>query len=113
MDLIFGNSRMYLHNAEGMYGAVPLKLSGDLDITQDQGGPHVDPHATRTFVSRAPSDSPPILVVVKPQLQIRAGAEKSTDTLEINNRYRTLGINQLILCCAVAVAMLIMCGSEH
>ena len=28
---------------------------------------------------------------VKPQLQIRAGAETSTDTREIINRYRTLG----------------------
>ena len=42
-----------------------------------------------------------------------ANAEKSTDTCEIMNRCRTLGIARSILRCAVAVAMLIMYGSEH
>ena len=45
---------------------------------------------------------------IKPQLQIRAGAEKSTDMHEIINRYRKLGITRLILRCAVAFAMLVM-----
>ena len=51
--------------------------------------------------------------VFKLQLQIRAGAEKSTDTREIINRSRKLGVTRSILRCAVAVAMLIMYGSEH
>ena len=51
--------------------------------------------------------------VFKPQLQIRAGAEKSTDMREIINRYRTLGITRSILRCVVVVAMLIVYGSEH
>ena len=40
----------------------------------------------------------------KTQLQIRAGAEKSTDTRDIINRYRTLGITRSILRWAVASA---------
>ena len=50
---------------------------------------------------------------VKPQLQIRAGADKSTDTREIINRYRKLGITRSILRCAAAFTMLIMYGSKH
>ena len=59
-------------------------------------------------------DNPDVSIpLIKPQLQIRAGAEKSTDTREIITRYRKLGITRSILRCAVAVAMLIMYGSEH
>ena len=47
---------------------------------------------------------------LKPQLQIKAGAEKSTDTREIMNRYCKLGITRSILHCADAVAMLVMYG---
>ena len=47
---------------------------------------------------------------IKPQLQIRAGAEKSTETREVINRYRKLGIPRSIPRCAVAVAMLIVYG---
>ena len=54
-----------------------------------------------------------VLFSLKPQLQIRAGAEKSTETREIINRYRKLGITRSIMRCAVAVAMPIMYGSEH
>ena len=43
----------------------------------------------------------------------QAGAENSTDTREIINRYRKLGKSWSILRCAVAVAMLIMYASEH
>ena len=47
---------------------------------------------------------------LKPQLQIRAGAEKSTDTREITNRYCKSGITRSIPRCADAVAMLVMFG---
>ena len=47
---------------------------------------------------------------VKPQLQIRAGAEKWMDTRKIMNRYRKLVIARSILRCADAVAMLVMNG---
>ena len=56
-------------------------------------------------LTNIPTDN---LSPVKPQLQIRAGAEKSMDTREIINRYRKLGITRSILRCAVAVAMLIL-----
>ena len=50
---------------------------------------------------------------LKPQLQIRAGAEKSTDTREIMSRLScTLGATRLIIRCADAVAMLVIYGYE-
>ena len=43
---------------------------------------------------------------LKPQLQIRAGAENSTDTREIINRYRKLGTTRSILRCCC-------CDADH
>jgi len=37
MDLIFQGQRLYLHNAQGWYGAVPLHISGDMDVNPDDG----------------------------------------------------------------------------
>eukprot|EP00959_Pyramimonas_sp_CCMP1952_P414224 8679043-Pyramimonas_sp.AAC.1 len=37
MDLLFQGQRMYLHNAHGWYGGVPMGVSGDLDINPEGG----------------------------------------------------------------------------
>ena len=50
---------------------------------------------------------------VKPRLQTGAGAEKSTDTREIINRYCKLGITRSILRCADAVATRSCTDTEH
>jgi hypothetical protein len=37
MDLLFEGDRVYLHGAKGRFGAVPLTLTGDLDLNPDGG----------------------------------------------------------------------------
>lgn len=37
MSLLFERDRMYLHGARGLYGAVPLQVTGDLDLNPDSG----------------------------------------------------------------------------
>lgn len=37
LDLVFEGRRLYLHNAVGKFGAVPLTVTGDLDIYPDWG----------------------------------------------------------------------------
>jgi hypothetical protein len=37
MDLVFEGDRLYLHNTEGYFGAVPLRLTGDLDLDPETG----------------------------------------------------------------------------
>ena len=37
MDLIFESDRVYLHKAKGYFGAVPLKVTGDLDLNPLHG----------------------------------------------------------------------------
>ena len=37
MDLIFEGDRVYLHKAKGSYGAVPMKVTGDLDLNPIHG----------------------------------------------------------------------------
>jgi hypothetical protein len=35
MDLLFEGDRLYLHNASGYFGGVPLTLTGDLDLNPE------------------------------------------------------------------------------
>jgi hypothetical protein len=51
--------------------------------------------------------------MVRPRLQMRAGAEKSTDTREIINRYCKLGITRSILRCADAIVTRSCTDTEH
>ncbi|KAL0030394.1 hypothetical protein WJX79_000988 [Trebouxia sp. C0005] len=37
IDLVFDDQRLYMHNAIGMFGSVPLTLSGDVGINPDSG----------------------------------------------------------------------------
>ena len=38
LDLLFEGDRVYLHNATGKFGAVPMRLAGDLDLDAEAGG---------------------------------------------------------------------------
>src|SRR5689334_14264813 len=37
MDLVFERDRLYLHQAKGYFGAVPLNVSGDMDLNPQSG----------------------------------------------------------------------------
>lgn len=37
MTMLFEGKRMYLHNTKGYYGAIPIQVTGDLDIDPDDG----------------------------------------------------------------------------
>lgn len=35
---VFEAERMYLHGARGAFGAIPLAVTGDMDLNADAGG---------------------------------------------------------------------------
>ncbi|CAG9460725.1 unnamed protein product [Pedinophyceae sp. YPF-701] len=37
MDLLFEGKRLYFHNARGCYGAIPVHVTGDMDLNPDYG----------------------------------------------------------------------------
>jgi hypothetical protein len=37
MELVFERDRVYLHGARGWFGAVPLSVTGDLDLNPETG----------------------------------------------------------------------------
>lgn len=37
MTMLFEGKRMYLHDAKGFYGAIPIQVTGDLDVNADDG----------------------------------------------------------------------------
>lgn len=37
MELVFEADRMYLHGARGAFGAVPLSVTGDMDMNPEEG----------------------------------------------------------------------------
>ena len=61
MDLLFEGDRLYLHNASGHFGAVPITLAGDMDINPEGGHyrlsanvPSVDINALRASLGARP-----------------------------------------------------------
>ena len=65
MDLLFEDERMYLHNAHGYYGAIPIQASGDIDIKLDDAQyrisahvPGVDVNALSATLGARPSAFP-------------------------------------------------------
>ena len=62
MDLIFEGDRVYLHKAKGSYGAVPMKVTGDLDLNPLHGEyrisasvPEVEVNALRASLGVRPT----------------------------------------------------------
>ena len=62
MDLIFEGDRVYLHKAKGSYGAVPMKVTGDLDLNPLRGEyrisasvPEVEVNALRASLGVRPT----------------------------------------------------------
>lgn len=37
MDLLLERGRMYLHGAAGRFGAVPITITGDMDLNPEMG----------------------------------------------------------------------------
>lgn len=35
--LFFQGQRLFFHNTSGLYGAIPLQVSGDMDLNPDEG----------------------------------------------------------------------------
>lgn len=65
LDLLFERDRLYLHNASGRFGDVPLKLTGDLDLHPDTGHyrlsasvPSVEVNALRATLGVRPTPQP-------------------------------------------------------
>eukprot|EP00798_Chlamydomonas_sp_ICE-L_P004358 gene4358-14478_t len=65
MDLIFERDRMYLHGAQGYFGAAPLRLTGDMDLNPDGGSyrlsadiPGVEVNALRATLATRPLPMP-------------------------------------------------------
>lgn len=64
-DLLFEDDRLYLHNATGYFGAVPLSLTGDLGLNPDEGqyrltveSPGVEVNALRCTLGVRPTPYP-------------------------------------------------------
>jgi hypothetical protein len=65
LDLLFEKDRLYIHNAVGRFGAVPLALSGDLDLDPERGEyrlsatvPGVEVNALRATLGVRPTPFP-------------------------------------------------------
>jgi hypothetical protein len=65
LDLLFEGDRLYLHNARGAFGAVPMTLTGDLDLDPATGSyrlsatvPGVEVNALRATLGVRPTPFP-------------------------------------------------------
>jgi hypothetical protein len=51
-SLSFRGQRIFLHNANGWFGKVPLEASGDFGIHPDEGEFHLMCQVTSSYVNR-------------------------------------------------------------